>query len=196
MGETDQDLASLLDRIRAGDESAAFELLARYEAQVRLVVRRQLPRILRSRFDSLDFLQSVWGSFFRRMKAGPEEFEDPRSLVAFLARAAKNKVIDEYRRSSSRKGNMRLEEPIWVENARPRELAGDEDSPSEIIEARETFGRLKNLLPENRRIMLELRVEGLSTREIGDRLNVSERTVRRVLEDLRRRTESDGGETE
>ncbi len=196
MSETDQELPALLARIRAGDESAAFELLARYEAQVRLVVRRQLPRILRSRFDSLDFLQSVWGSFFRRMKAGPEEFEDPRSLVAFLARAAKNKVIDEYRRSSSRKGNMRLEEPIWLEGARPRELVGDADSPSEIVEAREAFGRLKDLLPENRRIMLELRVEGLSTREIGDRLNVSERTVRRVLEDLKRRANDDQAELE
>jgi RNA polymerase sigma factor (sigma-70 family) len=198
MADSDRELATLLERIRAGDESAAFELLARYEAQVRLVVRRQLPRILRSRFDSLDFLQSVWGSFFRRMKAGPEEFEDPRSLVAFLARAAKNKVIDEYRRSSSKKGNMRLEEPIWSEGARPRDLVGDVDSPSEIVEAREMFGRLKDLVPENRRIMLELRVEGLSTREIGERLNVSERTVRRVLEDLRRKTEagSVGGETD
>ncbi len=191
MSEIDQKLPELLQRIRSGDESAAFELLARYEAQVRLVVRRQLPRILRSRFDSLDFLQSVWGSFFRRMKAGPEEFEDPRSLVAFLARAAKNKVIDEYRRSASRKANMKREEPIWAEGAKPREIVASQDSPSEIVEARETFDRLQDLLPANRRIMLELRVEGLSTREIGDRLNVSERTVRRVLENLRRHVDED-----
>jgi RNA polymerase sigma factor (sigma-70 family) len=196
VGEKDTGLGPLLDRIRAGDESAAHELLARYEAQVRLVVRRQLPRILRSRFDSLDFLQSVWGSFFRRMKAGPDEFEDPRSLVAFLARAAKNKVIDEYRRAASKKGDMRLEEPIWAGGSRPRDLVGDDDSPSEIVEAREAFGRLLELLPEDRQIMLELRVEGLSTREIGDKLNVSERTVRRVLEDLRRRSEDARGESD
>ena len=52
------ELRAFLDRIRAGDEAAARELLARYEAQVRLVVRRQLPALLRSRFDSLDFIQS------------------------------------------------------------------------------------------------------------------------------------------
>ena len=193
-GRAGPELGELLGRIRAGDESAAHELLARYEAQVRLVVRRQLPRLLRSRFDSLDFLQSVWGSFFRRMKAGPDEFEDPRSLVAFLARAAKNKVIDEYRRAASKKCNMRLEEPLWVDGSRPRELVADDDSPSEIVEAREAFGRLLEMLPEDRRIMLKLRVQGLSTREIGDRLNVSERTVRRVLEDLRRRSGGEGGE--
>ena len=80
-------------------------MLQRFEAEVRLVVRRQLPRLLRSRFDSLDFLQSVWGSFFRRMRTSPTEFEDSRHLVAFLARAAKNKVIDEYRRAARTRDN-------------------------------------------------------------------------------------------
>jgi RNA polymerase sigma factor (sigma-70 family) len=186
------ELGELLGRIRAGDESAAHELLARYEAQVRLVVRRQLPRLLRSRFDSLDFLQSVWGSFFRRMKAGPDEFEDPRSLVAFLARAAKNKVIDEYRRAASKKGDMRREEPLWGDGERPREIAGPVDSPSEIVEAREELGRLLDMLPEDRQVMVRLKAQGLSTREIGERLGVSERTVRRVLEDLRKRSGGDG----
>jgi RNA polymerase sigma-70 factor (ECF subfamily) len=187
----DADLGALLARIRAGDESAAHELLARYESQVRLVVRRQLPKLLRSRFDSLDFLQSVWGSFFRRMKSGPEDFEDPRSLVAFLARAARNKVIDEYRRAASQKGNMRREEPLWVEGYRPREIESQGDSPSEVVEAREQLGRLLDMVPEDRKAMVTLKAGGLSTREIGERLNVSERTVRRVLEDLRRRTSPD-----
>ena len=181
------DLPGFLARIQAGDEAAARELLARYESEVRLVVRRQLPRLLRSRFDSLDFLQSVWGSFFRRMRAGPEEFEDPRYLVAFLARAARNKVIDEYRRARSRKQDMNLEEPLWADGGRPRELVAEGESPSQVAEARETFGRLLDLLPEHRRVILELKADGLSTREIGDRVGLSERTVRRVLEDLRRR---------
>src|SRR6476659_4117212 len=124
------DIAGLLARIQAGDESAARELLARYEAEVRLVVRRQLPRLLRSRFDSLDFLQSVWGSFFRRVRSGPAEFEDSRHLVAFLARAAKNKVIDEYRRAASRKQDMHREEPLWTDGDRPRDLTAHGDTPS------------------------------------------------------------------
>ncbi len=68
----DGELSDFLKRIQAGDEGAARELLQRFEAEVRLVVRRQLPRLLRSRFDSLDFLQSVWGSFFRRMRHCPD----------------------------------------------------------------------------------------------------------------------------
>ncbi|MEO8942109.1 MAG: sigma-70 family RNA polymerase sigma factor [Isosphaeraceae bacterium] len=185
--EPGSDLQGFLARIRAGDEDAARELLVRYEAQVRLVVRRQLPRLLRSRFDSLDFLQSVWGSFFRRMRSSDEDFEDPHYLVAFLARAARNKVIDQYRRALSRRQDMQLEEPLWIDGAHPRELPGDADSPSEVAEGNEALGRLRALLPEDRRVILEWKADGLSTKEIGNRLGISERTVRRILEDLRRR---------
>jgi|SRR5579864_2617827 len=178
-------LRTFLARIRSGDEEAARELLVRYEPQVRLVVRRQLPRLLRSRFDSIDFLQSVWGDFFMRMRREPEEFDDPQDLVAFLAQAAKNKVIDEYRRALSQKHDMRLEKPI----SGSHQLKADVDSPSEVAEAHEAFGRLRELLPESRRNILELKAEGLSSREIGARIGCSERTVRRVLEELRHRAD-------
>ncbi|GAC1475162.1 MAG: hypothetical protein NVSMB9_27030 [Isosphaeraceae bacterium] len=187
--EEENDLPSFLARIQAGDEGAARELLSRYEAEVRLVVRRQLPRLLRSRYDSLDFLQSVWGSFFRRVKTGPTEFEDSRHLVAFLARAAKNKVIDEYRRAASQKQDMHREEPLWGGGERALDVAGATDSPSEVAEAHEAYGRLAALLPADRQSILALKAEGLSSRDIGDRLGMSERTVQRVLEDLRRRAE-------
>jgi RNA polymerase sigma factor (sigma-70 family) len=185
------DLKGFLARIQAGEEDAARELLTRYEAEVRLVVRRQLPRLLRSRFDSLDFLQSVWGSFFRRVRSGPglAEFEDQRHLVAFLARAAKNKVIDEYRRAGSQKQDMHREEPIWADGDHPRELAARTDSPSQVAEAKELYDRLRDLLPEERHAILDLKAQGLSSRDIGQRLGISERTVQRVLEDLRRRTD-------
>lgn len=182
------DLHDILDRVRGGDEQAAQQLLTSFEAEVRLVVRRQLPRLLRSRFDSLDFLQSVWGSFFRRVRTDPVEFDDERHLVAFLARAAKNKVIDQYRRAGSQKQDMHREEPLWSDAAGPRDLPAHDDTPSEVAEAREVFGQLRDALPEDRRPIIEMKALGLSSREIGDRLGVSERTVQRVIEDLRRRT--------
>jgi RNA polymerase sigma factor (sigma-70 family) len=191
----ESELTEFLRRIQAGDEGAARELLSRFEAEVRLVVRRQLPRLLRSRFDSLDFLQSVWGSFFRRMRTAPTEFEDSRHLVAFLARAAKNKVIDEYRRAASRKQDMHREEPLWGDGLRPRDVPDPTDSPSEVAQAHEVLGRLRELMPADRRSILEMKAEGLSSKDIGERLGSSERTVQRVLEDLRRRMETEWGTT-
>lgn len=182
------EISVFISRIRSGDEEAARELLRRYEAKVRLVVRRQLPKLLRSRFDSLDFLQSVWGSFFHRVRTGPTDIEDEPNLVAFLAWAARNKVVDQYRRSSSRKHDMRREEPLWEGGGSARDLeASPVETPSQIVQAQETLERLQELVPKNRRRVLELKAEGFSCREIGERLGISERTVQRLIETLRDR---------
>ena len=188
------DIQSLLIRIQAGDEDAARELLLGYEAEVRLVVRRQLPRLLRSRFDSLDFLQSVWGSFFHRIRSGPDltEFQDGRHLVAFLARAAKNKVIDEYRRAASQKQDMRREEPIWSDRDHGRDLTAAGDTPSELAVANEALDKLRDLMPEARKVILDLKAQGLSSKDIGDQLGISERTVQRAIEDLRKKVVGSG----
>ncbi len=55
-----------------------------------------------------------------------------------------------------------------------------------MAQAHETYDRLRDLLPEDRRVILELKAAGYSCREIGERLGISERTVQRVLEDLQR----------
>jgi RNA polymerase sigma factor (sigma-70 family) len=179
-------IQELLARIKSGDEGAARELLTRYEPKVRLVVRRQLPRLLRSRFDSLDFLQSVWGSFFHKIRTGPNDLREEQNLITFLAWAARNKVIDEYRRAGTRKQDIRREERLKVIEDGETRLAGG-DTPSQLAQARETYDRLRDLLPEDRRVILELRAAGHSCKEIGEKLGMSERTVQRILEDLKSR---------
>ena len=47
-------------------EAAAADLLGQFEADVRTMVRVRLPRILRSQFDSMDFVQAVWASVLDR----------------------------------------------------------------------------------------------------------------------------------
>jgi RNA polymerase sigma factor (sigma-70 family) len=179
-------IRDLLARIKDGDEGAACELLTRYESKVRLVVRRQLPRLLRSRFDSLDFLQSVWGSFFHRIRTGDNDLNEEQGLIAFLAWAARNKVIDEYRRAGTQKQDVRREERLEAKGDAEDALAAG-DTPSQLAQANETYERLRELLPEDRRVILELKAAGYSCREIGERLGMSERTVQRVLENLKDR---------
>ena len=190
-GQGPGDIRELLARIKNGDEEAARELLSRYESKVRLVVRRQLPRLLRSRFDSIDFLQSVWGSFFHRIQTESNDLNEEENLIAFLAWAARNKVIDEYRRAATQKQNIHREESIENRGDRETTLASG-DTPSELAQAHETFDRLSRLLPEDRRVILELKAAGYSCSEIGDRLGLSERTVQRVLEELRNRARIEG----
>jgi RNA polymerase sigma factor (sigma-70 family) len=179
-------IQELLARIKNGDEAAARELLARYESKVRLVVRRQLPKLLRSRFDSLDFLQSVWGSFFFKIRTAPHDLDEEQNLVTFLAWAARNKVIDEYRRAATQRQDIKREEPLDRVAGKDDCLASG-DTPSQLAEANETYDRLRELLPEEQRVILEMKAEGHSSREIGDLLGMSERTVQRVLESLKAR---------
>ena len=102
-------------------------------------------------------------------------------------------MIDEYRRAASRKQDMHREEPLWAEGRRPKDVPDPIDSPSEVAQAHEVFVRLRELMPVERRTILELKAEGLSSKDIGERLGISERTVQRVLEDLRRRMETEWG---
>ena len=87
---------------------------------------------------------------------------------------------------------MRREEPLWAEGDRPKEVAAQIETASQVAEANEAFAQLRELVPEERRALLELKAAGLSSREIGQRLGISERTVQRVLEDLRRRVALEG----
>ena len=66
---------------------------------------------------------------------------------------------------------------------------GEGFSDDEVAQAHEVFGMLQSLVPEDRRSILSLKADGLSCRDIGEQLGISERTVQRVLEDLRRKTE-------
>lgn len=185
--EESGNIRGLLARIQGGDEEAARELLTRYESKVRLVVRRQLPRLLRSRFDSVDFLQSVWGSFFQQIQTGPNDLQEEQNLIAFLAWAARNKVIDEYRRAARQRQDINREAPLRFGGGGGGDLIAAVDTPSQIAQARETYDQLRERLPEDRRLILEMKVAGYSSKEIGDRLGISERTVQRALEELRNR---------
>ena len=163
-------IQELLARIKNGDEEAARELLTRYESKVRLVVRRQLPRLLRSRFDSLDFLQSVWGSFFHKIRTGPNDLDEEQNLVTFLAWAARNKVIDEYRRAATQRQDINREEQLEIAQRQGRSALPPATRRVNWPRPMRLMIACRDLLPEDRRVILEMKAAGHSSREIGDRL--------------------------
>ena len=66
---TAEPLDILLAKIRAGDFQAAEHVFGAYEPQLRLIVRRQLSRRLRAKFDSIDVVQSVWARVLADFRA-------------------------------------------------------------------------------------------------------------------------------
>ncbi len=186
-----EELAGLLARVRAGDEAATRILLQSFEDDVRKAVRGQLPRVLRTQFDSMDFVQSVWQSFFSSCDQDPDAFQDARHLRGYLAGVARNKVLEVHRqRTRTKKYDVNREERL---NARrddqdvQRDLPAGGPTPSQNAQANDRLAVLiAGRSPEDIRIV-ELRRQGLTLKEVAERVGKDERSVRRVIDAIRAR---------
>ncbi len=175
---------------RRGDPNASSELLRAFEQDVRQMVRLRLPKTLRSRFDSMDFVQAVWASFFSD-DGGPERFDSPQHLRAFLAGVARNKVLEEYRkRTQTRKYDIGREEPLYVLRGgreRPLDVPSADPTPSQRLQAEDRLAQLVAGRPAIEARVVRLRQEGRTFEEIAEQTGLGERSVRRIFEGLKAR---------
>lgn len=189
MSEEKSGFQSLMEQIAAGSEAAVEKLLGLYGEHLCRAVRRRLSRALRPKFDTSDFVQAVWASFFcdRRQLA---QFEHSGQLVAFLTRVASNKVVDECRhRLQTKKADVARERSLSDDTSQEIRIPGREPAPSQVAIMREQWEQMAGELPSRYRQILALRAAGETQEEIAGRLGVSEKTVNRVLNKLRARVE-------
>jgi RNA polymerase sigma factor (sigma-70 family) len=176
-----EDFQAMLRRVQEGSDDAAWQLVERYGETIRRAVRRALAAPLRSKFDSLDFVQLVWSSFFRG-RDRLERFDHPNQLVAFLAVMARNKVgMEVRRRLSTGKRDLRRERSL---DESAMELADRQPAPIDVAIAREQWNRMLVGQPEHYRQIVHLRLQGHTYQEIADSLCIAESTVRRFLQKL------------
>jgi RNA polymerase sigma-70 factor (ECF subfamily) len=181
MSREQQEFEELLCRIRDGSEDAARQLLDRYGSHILLVIRQKLNVHLRPVFDSLDFLQEVWSSFFTGEM--DQKFRDPNALITFLVRMARNKVVEEVRRRLGG-GKSDLMREHSLDGSARFEAAGltaDVPTPGEQAVANEEWERLVKGRPFHHVRILELLRQGYTHGEIAADLGVNERTVRRLI---------------
>jgi RNA polymerase sigma-70 factor (ECF subfamily) len=140
---------------------------------------------MRSKFDSVDFVQSVWASFFA---ISPEkyQFAESEDLIAFLEQLARHKVIEEVRhRLQGQKHNVGREvlmtDPNFVKESAER----SSPTPSQVAMAEEEWQRALEGQTDHHQQVLESFRGGQTPREIAEELGISERTVRRVIRRLR-----------
>ncbi len=179
------DFQILLQRVCDGSEEAAWELVAKYGDHIRRAVRRSLDARLRSKFDSLDFVQLVWSSFFRA-RGQAQRFNHPGELVAFLRTMARNKVgMETRRRLNTQKFNVGRERSLDAlpdhDDLAP---ASREETPVATAIAREQWNRIMQDHPEHYQEIIRMRLQGHTCTGIADSLGLSERTVRRFLKKL------------
>jgi RNA polymerase sigma factor (sigma-70 family) len=169
----------LLKKARTGCDPSAREIVDRFTPFMQRVIRRRLDRRLRSVFDSVDFSQSVWASFFA-MAPQKQNFQAPEDLVRFLEQVARNKVVEQIRRRLGAR-NHRVQREIPLENE--DELKARSPTASQEAIAQERWQQALKKQPRHEEIMNCFR-GGLSRKDIADRLGISERTVRRAIRRL------------
>jgi RNA polymerase sigma-70 factor (ECF subfamily) len=190
------DIPDLIARAEGGDNTAVRDFLGQFEHEVRIMVRGRLPKKLRGQFDSMDFVQSVWQSFFTDLRKNPREFDNIRHLRGFLAGVARNKVYEEHRkRTRTAKYALAREEPLYLKRGGqelPRVLASREPTPSQALQAGDRLAQLTAGCEPRDVQIITLRHEGLTFEEIASRTGLHERAVRRVIEQARARMEARG----
>lgn len=188
MPNSDQEFKQLLKEIQEGSEEAARTFLDKYGAYILRVIRQRLARNLRSKFDSSDFLQDVWASFFREPPP-PEAFSEREALLGFLAQLARNKVGQTSRQRLQRRRYADKRENSLDGSARfqAKVLEGMEPTPSEVAVAREQWADIvTSSKPEHEKILLLLH-EGYTHEEIAGLLGRSAKSVQRLVSKLRER---------
>jgi RNA polymerase sigma factor (sigma-70 family) len=177
---TSDEFGPLLQRAALGDEAAAELILQEFAPKVLRAVRLRLNRKLRRDFDSTDFVQAVWMSFFDGL-SGVERFADTRALCGYLTKMAERKVLMGIRRQGRQKRDVSRERPMESDVVDNQPIVSPTDTPSERMVAFETWEKLLSSLPLHHQRILSLRAEGYTQGEIAETLKVSEITVRRVI---------------
>lgn len=183
----DNEFQLLIDRLRAGDEAAATELVQRYESKVRRVVR--FNDRLRSRFDSEDISQSVMKSFFVRARLGQfEELHTPEQVLKLLTTMARNKLRNQIKFHTRERRDYHR-----ATSGNEEQVHDAASSPSQQVVLRELLSEVPRRLSEEENQLLRLRDEGKEWAEIAVLLGGSAEALRKKFERARERVTQELG---
>jgi RNA polymerase sigma-70 factor (ECF subfamily) len=183
--------AEFLARLRSGDDAAARELFQRFAGQLIALARRRFNTRLQRKVDPEDIVQSAYKSFFLRYGDGNLNVVNWNSLWGLLTLITLRKCAERaaYYRAGRRDVAREVSAPAGAEGTPWLEALGREPTPLEAAELSETVEQLFAGLDEDERPVLELSLQGYSTREISQQLGRAERTVRLLRECVRKRLE-------
>jgi RNA polymerase sigma-70 factor (ECF subfamily) len=174
---------------KAGDDDALDWLCRVYGERIRRIIRLRMGRELRVKLDSMDIIQDALLNALR----GLEDFkyENEGDFLRWLLRIAQNTLGHNLEKLHADKRDIRKE--VRLEGCGPTtegrlsRIRGFVriTTPSMIMSRKEDLDKLEKaideLKPEHKEVIVLAKIEGLSYKEIGQRLSKSTDAVGMLL---------------
>ena len=181
--------AELVAAVRAGDDSAFEELYRRYQPRIARFVCSMLHDAARCE----DVAQEAFLSALRRMRETDAEI----NFKPWIYQIARNAAIDSYRRNNHAV-EVSMDADDGLRASDRTRLVGLDGSPDAALITKERLDHLQGAFDElsdvHTRVLVMRELEGMSYREIGQKLDLTRPAVESALFRARRRLESEYAE--
>jgi RNA polymerase sigma-70 factor (ECF subfamily) len=190
---TSTDSQELVERWRTGDQDAARLLFDRYVDRLAALARARIGQRLAARVDPEDIVQSVFRTFFGRLREGQYSIADQDDLCKLLMRITVHKTLRQVEFQFAARRDPGHETPQGDDSQqRLMDLLSHTPSPEATVTFLDELEHFLNELRPQEREILEMRFQGLDNEAVATRLGVSDRKVRRVVERIRGLAEQAG----
>jgi RNA polymerase sigma-70 factor (ECF subfamily) len=183
----------LVELWRAGDQDAAKKLFDSYVERLVALARRRISVRLAGRVDPEDVVQSVFRTFFHRVKEGQFKIDEQDDLCKLLMRITVHKTLRKVAFHKAAKRNLNVE---MGQGAEPQEqlqqLLDREPTPEEAVTFLDQLEHFLSQLKPLERQVVEMRLQGCSNEEIEKKLGIYDRKIRRYIEHVRALAEQEG----
>jgi RNA polymerase sigma-70 factor (ECF subfamily) len=178
-----------VDLARDGNTPALEQLCAVYGERIHRITRLRMGRELRSKLDSMDIVQEALISIVKDLDKFT--YKNEGDFLRWTSKIVENRIRDNVDKFHAAKRDMHREVHIQDRNSHTKE--GHDNSlepmrvttPSVLFSKKEELDKLESaidkLKPEYRMVIISVKIEGLSLKEIGDKMNKSADAVRMLI---------------
>lgn len=177
----------LMARIREGDASALSTLLEQYEPVVRRVARGILGPQLRRFVDSIDIAQSVNLILMGSLRSEKIDLPTPDRLIALAVTLVRRRVSYHWRRMQRQQDVAGAADSSFDLLEHLASLQHPSEDPAALADMGDYIRQVLAELNPADRALVELRMQGLTTAEVGRKLGLDSAVLRVRLSRLRER---------
>ncbi|MEM7473377.1 MAG: ECF-type sigma factor [Planctomycetota bacterium] len=173
----DSQWLELVHGVRDGDSRSCHDFWNRFGPMIERVAKHRLSPAMQRRVGPESISLSVCRSFFRRAQEGKFELEDEDAVWRLLCAITVNKTRMKARFHLNQKRGLQVESrPENFESQFP----DSQPDPADEVEFSDQLEVLMQSFNREEASVLEMKLQRYTHEEIAKKLDVSERTVRRM----------------